>query len=198
MREYKYDNLKCIMIFFVVFIHFLEIMGEEKIYTAVYTFHMPIFIFISGYFTKFSKKNIFKFTWIYVIWQTIYIFFLKYICMQDVEFTFIKPNWILWYIFSMLTWNIIIKLFDTSSKIKSMIFILLSIIISILVGFVEKIGYEYSLSRTITFFPYFLIGYYTKKNNLNLVRLKDDNEIYNKRKLVIVLIRKYSFCNVCI
>lgn len=60
-REYQYDNMKFILILLVVFGHLLEyIRGDisENIYRIIYTFHMPVFVFISGYFAKFKKKKI--------------------------------------------------------------------------------------------------------------------------------------------
>ena len=74
-REYKYDNIKCIMILCVVFAHLLEMLSgniSNKIYIFIYTFHMPIFVYISGYFSKGNTKSIAKFIYIYIICQTIY------------------------------------------------------------------------------------------------------------------------------
>lgn len=47
-REYQYDNIKFILIIFVIFGHLLEyIKGDisENIYRIIYTFHMPVFYF---------------------------------------------------------------------------------------------------------------------------------------------------------
>ena len=53
-RDAKIDNLKGILIFLVVFGHLLELVitkGHAKyIYELIYSFHMPFFIFLSGYF----------------------------------------------------------------------------------------------------------------------------------------------------
>lgn len=61
-RGYQYDNIKFILILFVIFGHLLEyIKGDisENIYRIIYTFHMPVFIFISGYFAKYNRKKLF-------------------------------------------------------------------------------------------------------------------------------------------
>ena len=58
-RDYRFDNIKCIMIFFVVLGHFLELFSgniSKAIYIFIYTFHMPVFIFITGYFGNVKRK----------------------------------------------------------------------------------------------------------------------------------------------
>lgn len=68
-RNYKYDNLKALLIFLVVFGHVLEsVPGEYRriIYLTIYTFHMPMFIYISGYFSKTTVKNTTSYIYIYI------------------------------------------------------------------------------------------------------------------------------------
>ena len=57
-----FDNLKFILIYFVVLGHFLAplrgvIPGVKFIYMIIYVFHMPLFIFILGYFSKSLLKD---------------------------------------------------------------------------------------------------------------------------------------------
>ena len=164
-REYKYDNIKAMLIFFVVFGHLLEMLSgnvSNKIYIFIYTFHMPIFIYISGYFSKGNMKSIAKFTYIYLIWQTISYLFDVIILKTKINFSLTLPTWTLWYVFAMIFWNLIIKFLD-KILVKNYLYILMcSFIISLLVGFCDKIGYRFSASRIITFFPYFLLGYINK------------------------------------
>ncbi len=56
-RDYLYDNYKAFLIFLVVIGHFIEpaYMNNNFLYTLkwfIFAFHMPAFIFISGYFSK--------------------------------------------------------------------------------------------------------------------------------------------------
>ena len=56
-RYYLLDNLKVILIFFVVFGHVIEYYINDNsilmtLYIFIYIFHMPLFIFISGYLSK--------------------------------------------------------------------------------------------------------------------------------------------------
>lgn len=58
MREYKLDNLKFFLIFCVVFGHKLELFHAGGLYKVIYFFHMPAFVFLSGYIAKFRPKKI--------------------------------------------------------------------------------------------------------------------------------------------
>ena len=55
-RDYRIDNTKGILIILVVIGHFLLPVASTRFTTnslyLIYTFHMPCFIFISGYLAK--------------------------------------------------------------------------------------------------------------------------------------------------
>ena len=179
------------MIFCVVLGHCLELINgniSKLLYIFIYTFHMPIFVFISGYFAKFDLKKIIKFTGIYLIWQTIYCLFDKFILNISTNIQYVTPNWVLWYVMAIAIWNLLIKVFDTNSKKKAIFIIIFAFMISIIVGFVDSIGYWLSLSRIIVFLPYFLLGYYTKKFGFNFLDMKDKNNKLNKMKITMIII----------
>ena len=62
-RDYRFDNLKGFLIFLVVLGHAIEkfqgksLMISGSIYSVIYSFHMPAFIFISGFFTNKAQIN---------------------------------------------------------------------------------------------------------------------------------------------
>lgn len=174
IREYKYDNIKVILIFCVVFAHLLEILNGDtsnKIYIFIYIFHMPIFVYISGYFSKGDMKSIAKFTYIYLIWQTLFYLFDVIVLRMNIKLSFTLPNWTLWYIFAMIFWNLIIKFLDKILDNNYLYILIISIIISLLSGFCDEIGYMFSASRIITFFPYFLLGYINKHIKTNSFKI---------------------------
>lgn len=57
MRNKSLDSLKFVLIILVVLGHFLEPSRYSNklscdLYSVIYAFHMPLFIMLSGYFTK--------------------------------------------------------------------------------------------------------------------------------------------------
>ena len=56
-REYLFDNYKVLLILLVVIGHFIEPSNDQNPFLyelkwGIVAFHMPAFIFISGYFSK--------------------------------------------------------------------------------------------------------------------------------------------------
>lgn len=80
-RDYYIDNIKGIFIFFVVVGHLLDYPARDGssfaigVRTFIYFFHMPGFIFISGYLAKnFLKKpykgeKLFTYAWLYLLFK---------------------------------------------------------------------------------------------------------------------------------
>ncbi|AJA46708.1 hypothetical protein CPAST_c06080 [Clostridium pasteurianum DSM 525 = ATCC 6013] len=176
-RDYYFDNLKLILITLVVMGHVVEpLIGNypkaKLLYSFIYSFHMPLFAFISGYFSKNngSHKNIiYKINTIlipYIIFQLLYSLFNIYILKaENFPITLVYPYWITWYLLSLLLWNIVLPYF---SKLRFSIII--AVIISLMAGYDNNIGYYLSLSRTITFFPYFLMGYFFKREYIIVLK----------------------------
>lgn len=171
-RSFKFDNWKALLIILMVFGHFLEISSplfqENPIYKFIYLFHMPCFIFINGYFSKFSFKKVAYLSIVYLLFQFIFYFFRIFVLKEKIETIFIifaMPYWILWYIFTLIIYTFITPLLKTKSHLKMIIIITLSIIISLSSGFIPN-GYVLSISRTLSFLPFFVIGYYFKNMNL--------------------------------
>lgn len=57
MREISFDILKAIAIFFVIVGHTIQYLGptdgmDSLIFGIIYSFHMPLFVAISGYFAN--------------------------------------------------------------------------------------------------------------------------------------------------
>jgi fucose 4-O-acetylase-like acetyltransferase len=176
-RDYYFDNARSILIFFVIFGHCLEyfILTDyyplaETFYWWIYTFHMPAFIFISGYFAKnYQKKGYFH----ALFYKTLvpgWIFSLVYgVLNQHIHSwqalnPLIGANWISWFMFSLFTWNVFLLLFG-----KYPILFPLSIVFALAAGYLDEFGYYFSLYRSFFFLPFFLLGYYF--NRVHITRL---------------------------
>jgi fucose 4-O-acetylase-like acetyltransferase len=168
-REAYYDNAKFMLIFLVVFGHFIQsyIQGDRWIYTlytTIYTFHMPAFILISGFFAKgfrqkgYVQKIAKKLILPYLIFQGIYsVFYFLRNGLNPNELDPFNPQWSLWFLVSLFCWNVMLFLF---TKWKAGFALFIAVVLGVSVGYVDEINNYLSLSRTFVFFPFFLLGYY--------------------------------------
>ena len=63
-RDYLFDNYKAFLIVLVVVGHFIEVASDDNVMMEtmkwiIFSFHMPAFVFISGYFSK-KTQGIYK------------------------------------------------------------------------------------------------------------------------------------------
>ncbi|MDD2458669.1 MAG: acyltransferase family protein [Eubacteriales bacterium] len=163
-RDTYFDNLKFLLIVLVVTGHIIEKLVDDRIiraiYQWIYTFHMPAFAFVSGYFSKHlpnqtqHKKLVFKLIIPYILFEVLYSTLDYLVHSTDhLVFSFLSPNWIMWYLFSLLIWRVLLKLFY-----RVHLLLPLSILSAVFAGYVPGIGPFASLSRTLVFLPFFLAG----------------------------------------
>ena len=194
-RNAYFDNAKFILIFFVVFGHLLQSFMEQhqlinQLYLFIYSFHMPAFILISGYFAKgiyekgYITKLFKKLLIPYMIFQFIYtIYYYFLLDHSTLTVDFFNPQWSLWFLISLFFWNVMILLFK---KLPTYIALCIAFTIGLLVGYIDWIDHYLSLSRTFVFFPFFLFGYFLTNKHFK--------KIYSKQfKLIAALILISSF-----
>lgn len=171
MRDNKMDNIRFGLIFLVVLGHFLESSTSGKLGLVnefIYSFHMPVFVFISGYFAKFNVQRITRtYLYSYTLMQIIYCFFLKYY-MGSTQLTFqlSVPHYTLWYLLAMALYTMIIPIIQTESREKKLFVIALSFGLSLLAGADPKIGYPFAAGRFFGFLPFFVLGFYCRTSTL--------------------------------
>ncbi|GFP74253.1 acyltransferase family protein [Clostridium fungisolvens] len=179
-RNYYFDNAKALLIFLVVLTHIIEPVLDIKFklktfYIITYTFHMPLFIFLSGYFAKKSsrstKSKAKKMFLLFVVIQFFYSLFYIFIMHSKIaKMTWIYPNWTLWYLQALVVWYIISDYFNGFYK-----WFIGSIIIALLAGFDENIYTFISTSRILVFLPFFVLGYYFNERYIEVIK---KNRIY--------------------
>lgn len=126
---------------------------------------MPAFVFISGMLCKPRKigQILGKYVYPYIIFQILYILFANFVLQDTQTLQFTTPYWIMWYMLALIVWSIITPLFDTKKRWQRILLLLGSVAIALLAGFDDKISYFMSMSRIVSFFPFFLAGFYFKK-----------------------------------
>lgn len=175
-RDPFFDNLKFILIVIVVFGHFCfeyrDNATMKALMNAIYTFHMPLFIFISGYFSKSIKQHrledITKVLIPFFVLEVFNLLYTKITHLGTGNSSFLYPTYQNWYLLSLFFWRLLIPYFSFISKTKG---IVIAIVVSMIAGCIPQFGEFLSLYHTLYFLPIFVIGYYTddiksKVNNI--------------------------------
>ncbi|MGM0844372.1 MAG: acyltransferase family protein [Bacillota bacterium] len=181
-RDYYFDNAKVILIFLVVFGHFIRSFIENDpyvlaLYKTLYTFHMPAFIIVSGFFAKgFYKKGYIpklfkKLILPYLLFQIIYsIYYFFLYNRNSLTIDIYNPQWSLWFLLSLFCWNILLYLFVRKWKFSRNNALVIAFAVGIAIGFIDNVSNFLSLSRTFVFFPLFLLGYFLKKEHFSMLQ----------------------------
>jgi len=162
-----WDNIKGVLIFLVVFAHALYSLCDipiiDTVVKVIYTFHMPVFIFVSGYFGKSERSQsaggIAKLVFSYLLFNTLTGFIYGFENL-------LIPLYSYWYILALVLWRLTAKYV---SKFRFALFI--AVIAGLLVGFVPFIDNTLALSRFIAFYPFYLAGYRFTGENFRLKKI---------------------------
>ncbi len=180
--NYLWHNMKAVLIFTVVLGHFLETFPLNNIFASaldywIYTFHMPAFLFISGYLSKSfcqnSRVRAEKITYYLSYYLVFQIIFFLLICLTDPgkDFSLFNPNIGLWYLISLAAYYAIIPL---AEKVPPYIVMGILVFLGLMIGTEKEAGTLLTVSRTFVFAPFFFAGYYlpekllTKLQNFRL------------------------------
>lgn len=167
-RRYDFDNLRGLLILLVVVAHLIErfaaFPGGESLYRVIYSFHMPAFLFLFGYFATFRLGRISWQVLMYLLLQSLYLLFARYVLESKAAWQYTTPYWLLWYLLVSIYYQALIPVYDRSSKPVQAVIVTLSVVLALVIGFVPSVGYKWSLSRFFVFQPFFLLGFYYRRN----------------------------------
>lgn len=173
-RDPFFDNAKFVLITLVVIGHAYTSLRHhsELVYTAyllIYSFHMPLFILISGYFTKnynkpgYHQKTIANILVPYFIFEVIYSFFRHFLYQtEELDLSIFLPYWSMWFLFSLFLWRMLLPYI-----IQFKHSLILCFLVAVLAGYIGDVDRFLSLQRTLAFFPFFLLGFYLQKHHIN-------------------------------
>ncbi|MCC5891273.1 acyltransferase family protein, partial [Exiguobacterium sp.] len=193
MRNHWYDNIKGVLVLLVVFGHLLtDVRGAYDdllpnwIYLFLYSFHMPLFIMLSGYFFRENRYlRVIQLFVVYVIWQVIlgsWFAFTEGIPLLSLDnpgLNVLKPYWALWYLMAIIIWYVITPYV---TQLKG--YVLYALLFALLFGFqAESTGF-FALRKVIMFYPFFLIGnWMSARNTLNFFELSKRAEQRNRYRI---------------
>ena len=172
--SYLVDNIKVVLIFLVVFNHLIAFqlvkvdMVVRYVWYGITIFHMPAFIFISGYLSKKPQdvlKNVknllipyilgYSLTWYAYIWTG-----------RSMDYELLRPSGtVMWYVLALFIYRLTI---EALGKIRFIV--PLSIIFALWAGTRPEFTTYLSSSRIVVFFPFFVAGYLWKSDYTDVVR----------------------------
>ena len=159
-REYLFDNYKVLLIVLVVIGHFIEPCYDQNPFLyelkwGIAAFHMPAFIFISGYFSKkvpSVKKLVGGLVIPYFVYEVIYYLLYTFVLDKETELYFTRPKFTLWYLMALCAWRV------AAPVVRKLPYHLpVSVAAGLAVGLIG-IGNFLSIPRIVFFFPFFLAG----------------------------------------
>lgn len=170
-RDYSFDNIRAVLITCVVFAHLLEIRSPFSfggdLYRVIYSFHMPVFLFICGWFARFDKTKLLLGLFLpYLMLQTAYIFFQRWLYGTNITLQFTTPYWLLWFLLALVFYNLLQPLYDVGTPKRRLIVWIFVLILSLAAGYDSTIGYSMTLSRLLVFQPWFLLGFYARRTEI--------------------------------
>ncbi|MNH90455.1 hypothetical protein D3C87_752490 [compost metagenome] len=172
LSEVNYDtwmlNLRFVLILLVVVATGIEpVMSRfgmmEDLHAWIFIFHIPLFAFVTGYF---SRQNLLGRNGLtslgsiavqYVIFQTLYstldvVFFQ----VPQQKHSFFVPYLMLWFLVAHIGWRVLLRIM-CALNIKHPV--LISMALGVVAGYLGHDGSWLSLSRLFVFLPFFAAGY---------------------------------------
>ena len=186
-RLYLFDNLKVLLITLVVFGHVINSIYTynhvdkpqfiELIWILIYSFHMPLFVFISGFFSK--RYSVYSYKTMNILTALIipyFVFNLLYYLMNE-RFTIpILPDSAMWYLYALIIYRIFLPLFV---RIKWILPI--SFLISCLMNFIN-VQIDEGTKTTLKYLPLFLLGFFLQESHI--IQLRE----FGRRKLTVIFL----------
>ncbi|MBR1515497.1 MAG: acyltransferase family protein [Paludibacteraceae bacterium] len=193
-RNKALDATKYLLIVLVVVGHFIEPSRYSNpisccLYCVIYSFHMPLFVMISGYLFKQRKfsEEIKKCVPLLEVCLLSHFGFLLIQHGLNISirraFFFGDPAW---YLLCLIYWRISTSILQRRFKAKHIF--ALAILLDLISFCVIKHGCILSVSRAISFYPFFLLGYCLKdKMELIFYKYKNLFLIFGGISLVVVI-----------
>ncbi|MFF9348358.1 acyltransferase family protein [Streptomyces sp. NPDC014734] len=180
-RDAYFDNVKYLAIVLVAMAHAWEPVMEgsratRALYMVAYTFHMPAFIIVSGYFSRSFDMSAAKMKRLvtgvavpYVVFETAYSLFKRYADdSPDHPISLIDPWYLTWFLVALFIWRITTPLWQALRHPFPV-----AMTIAVLASFSPTIGDDLDLQRVLQFLPFFVLGLRLRPEHFELVRRRE-------------------------
>ncbi|QKW00495.1 acyltransferase family protein [Streptomyces sp. NA02536] len=177
-RDAFFDNAKYLAIVLVAVGHSWEpLKGDSRVleaaYSVVYSFHMPAFIIISGFFSRSFdmrpdrlRRLITGVVVPYIVFETAYPLFKRVVDndpQQDISL--LDPWYLTWFLVALFIWRLTTPIWNAVRHPLP-----LALGIAMLATVTPSIGDDLDLQRVLQFLPYFVLGLCMKPEHFHMVR----------------------------
>lgn len=172
-RIWLLSNMKAVLIILVVFGHVLpRIPGLGELRTNlrifIWMFHMPAFLFVSGFLSKNLEKcrdKALQSRLLPYVMMSVIVAMSRYaLGGKGFHLTLIVPVLTAWY-FLVLFWYAVF----TPEIVKIRGHFILAVVLSLVMGMVGSVGDAYGFSKAFAFFPFYLAGYHCTREWLSRI-----------------------------
>lgn len=176
-RDAFFDNAKYLAIVLVALGHFWEpLLPHSRIasalYAFVYTFHMPAFTVVSGYFSRSFEARPYQLKRLltgvalpYVVFETAYSLFKRWTDDDPSQpISLLDPIFLTWFLAALFVWRLTAPLWKL---IRWPVPIALGI--AVLASITPDIGNDLDLQRTLQFLPFFVVGLCLRREHFDLL-----------------------------
>lgn len=160
---------------------------------------MPLFVLLSGFFSRRKNDSREFFCSLkgialsLLIFQAISLLLLYFVRHEFTAEYLVKPYWTLWYLLSLIFWRIMLQFTPEKLLQKPVLYLIIASVVSVFSGLVLPYGQVLSIQRTLSFYPFFLLGYYMGQS---LIKVPINSVTKVFAWVVIIIMSCLVFCGV--
>jgi fucose 4-O-acetylase-like acetyltransferase len=174
-RDPFFDNAKFMAILLVVAGHSIVDLRDVRLahafYLFVYTFHMPVFIVITGYFSRDftftggkARKLITNLGVPYVIFETAYSAYHWMVGRSALQISLLDPYYLTWFLMALFLWRLSTPVWQ---QIRFPVFV--AVVISMLSG-MSALPNDLEMHRVFGLVPFYVLGLVLKPSHFQLLK----------------------------
>lgn len=177
-RDPWLDNAKMVLVTLVVVGHAWGVLGDSELddwlYDFLYYWHIPAFVFISGYLSKSFEWDRRRMTNLlqvllvpYLVFEPALMYFRRSLGQHEDGIVWLEPHWAMWYLVVLIFWRLLTPILK-----RHWLWLPASVVISLASGLIDgdAAGLFY-LSRILGLLPFFVLGLHLKPRHVR--RLHD-------------------------
>ncbi|WP_207957623.1 acyltransferase family protein [Streptomyces sp. YIM 98790] len=146
--------------------------SAAALYMFVYTFHMPAFILIAGYFSRHwtgrpeqLKRLITGIGVPYLVFEVLYIAFHRQVAGGDQPFSLLDPYYVTWFLIALFIWRLTTPLWRVVRWPVAVAFL-----IAAAASVQPHLGDDFNIVRVFQFLPFFVLGLQLRPEHFALLR----------------------------